>query len=317
MRREASAALGYPWLQDRSPPMDLRRIRHFVVLAETLNFRRAAERLHMAQPPLTVSIQKLEAELGTKLFDRGTGGVSLTPSGRAVLAEARKLLFHGSQLGAVARSVVEGTGGTLHIGFVGTSTWGLLQRVVPLFRAEHPGVELVLHEATSVAILEQLEDQALDVGIVRTPLLRASRASFAELERHAFIAALPRGHALAARSALPLRELAQESFVMYAAGGAAGLHSAAMLACQHAGFVPRIAQQGVQVQTVLAMVESGLGVALVPSVMQRYASEKIEYRPLTDLPEGAVTGLAIAYLPDGESPAAARFRATAVKACSP
>ena len=78
--------------------MDLRRIRHFVVLAETLTYRRAAERLHMAQPPLTVSIQKLEAELGTKLFERSSSGVALTPSGRAVLAEARKLLFHGGQL---------------------------------------------------------------------------------------------------------------------------------------------------------------------------------------------------------------------------
>ncbi len=84
--------------------MDLRRIRHFVVLAETLNFRRAAERLHMAQPPLTVSIQKLETELGTRLFDRGPGGVSLTPAGQAVLVEARKLLFHGAQVGSVARN---------------------------------------------------------------------------------------------------------------------------------------------------------------------------------------------------------------------
>ena len=91
--------------------MDLRRIRHFVVLAETLNYRRAAERLHMAQPPLTVSIQKLEAELGTKLFERGSTGVALTPNGRAVLAEARKLLFHGGQLQAMAHDVVEGTGG--------------------------------------------------------------------------------------------------------------------------------------------------------------------------------------------------------------
>ena len=127
--------------------MDIRRIRHFVVLAETLNFRRAAQRLNMAQPPLTVSIQKLEAELGAKLFERSTGGVALTPSGVAALAEARKLLFHGSQLGAVARSASEGTGGTLSIGFVGTGTWGLLQKVVPLFRAEYPGVELVLQEA--------------------------------------------------------------------------------------------------------------------------------------------------------------------------
>ncbi|MFT3820910.1 MAG: LysR substrate-binding domain-containing protein [Rubrivivax sp.] len=296
--------------------MDLRRIRHFVALAETLNFRRAAERLHMAQPPLTVSIRKLEDELGARLFDRGSGGVSLTPSGRALLAEARKLLFHGAQFGHIARSVAEGSGGTLRIGFVGTSTWGLLQMLVPRFRAEHPGVELVLREATSVAIVQQLEEHALDVGLVRTPLLRHSAAvRIAPLQRHEFVAALPAGHALAYRGPLRLAELAEQAFVMYDPASAAGLHGAAMAACQHAGFLPQVAQVAVQVQTLLALVESGLGVALVPALMKGYASERLAYRPLLDLPEGAATGLALAWLPDGESAAAARFRATALKAC--
>lgn len=308
--------LGYAWLQSHRPTMDLRRIRHFVVLAETLNFRRAAEKLHMAQPPLTVSIQKLEAELQTKLFDRGVNGVSLTPTGRTLLVEARKLLFHGSQLGAIARSALEGTGGTLHVGFVGTTTYGMLQKVVPQFRAEYPGVELVLHEATSVSILQQLEDHGLDVGLVRTPLLRTTAATLIPLERDEFIVALPRGHALAGKGPLRLAELANESFVMYGAGAAAGLHSAAMLACQSAGFMPRVAQQGVQVQTLLALVESGLGVALVPSVMQRYVSDKIEYRPLLELPDSASVGLALAYMAQTESPAAARFRTAALRACS-
>jgi DNA-binding transcriptional LysR family regulator len=312
----ADATLGYAWLEPHRPTMDLRRIRHFVVLAETLNFRRAAERLHMAQPPLTVSIQKLEAELGTKLLERSSSGVSLTATGRTVLVEARKLLFHGSQLGAIARSTLDGTGGTLHVGFVGTTTYGMLQKVVPRFRAEHPGVELVLHEATSVAILQQLEDHGLDIGLVRTPLLRSTGATLVPLERDEFIVALPRGHALAGKGPLHLGELAGEAFVRYGAGAAAGLHSAAMLACQSAGFMPRVAQQGVQVQTLLALVESGLGIALVPSVMQRYASDKIEYRPLLDLPQGAAVGLALAYMPQTESPAAARFRAAAVGACT-
>ncbi|MCC2673166.1 MAG: LysR family transcriptional regulator [Ramlibacter sp.] len=288
--------------------MDLRRIRHFVVLAETLNYRRAAERLHMAQPPLTVSIQKLESELGTRLFERGSAGVTLTPSGRAVLAEARKLLFHGGQLQAVARDVVEGTGGVLRVGFVGTTTYGMLQRLLPQFRAEYPGVNLVLRESTSVAILEQLEDHALDIGLVRTPLLRPTRAALIQLESDQFVVALPRGHELAQRGPLRLSELAAESFVMYSATAAAGLQSAAMLACQSAGFVPKVSQEAVQVQTLLALVESGTGVALVPSVMQRYGSEKLLYRPLQDLPRSSDVGLALAHLEGNELPAALRFR---------
>ena len=300
--------LGYAGPEQHAKPMDLRRIRHFVVLAETLNFRRAAERLHMAQPPLSVSIQKLEAELGTKLFARESSGVCLTASGHAVLIEARKLLFHGSQLIETARNVLQGTSGSLQVGFVGSTTYGMLQKLLPLFRAEYPGVELILREATSVGIIQQLEDRALDIGLVRVPLLQASKATLVQLERDEFIAALPRGNALASKGPLQLADMAGESFVMYVPTSAAGLHSAAMLACQQAGFIPKVSQQAIQIQTLLALVESGLGVALVPSVMQRYISDKIVYRPLLDIPPAASIGLSLAYIAETESPAAACFR---------
>ena len=303
--------------------MDLRRIRHFVTLAETLNFRRAAERLHMAQPPLSVSIQKLEAELGAKLFTRESSGVALTPSGRAVLVEAKKLLFHGSQLNEMAKNAVDGTGGTLHIGFVGSASYGMLQKLLPLFRAEYPGVELVLREATSVAIMQQLEDRSLDIGLVRVPLLQSSRATLVSLERDHYIAALPRVNTLAVNgsstgagastgaSPLRLSDMAAEPFVMYAPTHAAGLHSTAMLACQLAGFIPRVAQQAVQVQTVLALVESGLGVALVPSVMEKFARDNIVYRTLVDVSAQAAIGLSLAYMADTESASASLFRKVA------
>ncbi len=296
--------------------MDLRRIRHFVTLAETLNFRRAAERLHMAQPPLSVSIQKLEAELGAKLFTRESTGVALTPSGRAVLVEAKKLLFHGAQLSETAKSALDGTGGTLHIGFVGSASYGMLQKLLPLFRAAYPGVELVLREATSVAIMQQLEDRSLDIGLVRVPLLQSSKATLVPLERDHYIAALPCGNELADQVPMKLADMRDEPFVMYAPTHAAGLYTTAMLACQMAGFIPHIAQQAVQVQTVLALVESGLGVALVPSVMKRFAREKIVYRALVDVPAEAQIGLSLAYMADTESVSASLFRKVALAAFS-
>jgi DNA-binding transcriptional LysR family regulator len=293
--------------------MDLRRIRHFVVLAETLNFRRAAERLHMAQPPLTVSIQKLEAELGTRLFTRDARGVALTPAGRSILTEARKLLFHDSQLREVALATLAGTGGVLQVGFVGSTTYGMLQRLLPRFRAEYPGVELILREATSVSILQQLEDNVLDIGLVRVPLLQTSGATLVPLERDEYVAALPRGNDLAKKGLLKLADMAGESFVMYAADHAAGLYSTAMFACQQAGFIPRVTQQAIQIQTVLALVESGLGVALVPSIMQRHVSDKIVYRPFVDFPATASIGLSLAYMADTASPAVNRLREIAAR----
>lgn len=297
--------------------MDLRRIRHFVVLAETLNFRRAAERLHMAQPPLSVSIKNLEAQLGTKLFTRAPSGVTLTASGRAALVEARRLLFHGSQFEQIAHSASEGTGGALQVGFVGSTTFGMLQKLIPLYRTEYPGVELILREATSARIVHMLEEDALDIGLVRTPLLQSTKARLLPLEYDNFIVALPRGNRLAEKSLLSTAELADESFIMYSRTEAAGLYTSAMLVCQHAGFLPRVTQEAVQIQTVLALVESGLGVALVPSVMRRFASDKIVYRELLDFPAVAAIGLSLLYRPETESPAAKRFRDLALRLFSP
>lgn len=293
--------------------MDLKRIRNFVVLAQAGSFRRAAERLHMAQPPLSVSIQKLETELGTRLFDRGPAGVTLTTAGEAVLREAKRLLFCEKQVLAAASDVMAGTGGMLHIGFVGTTTFGMLQRLLPTYRALYPAVELRLSEATSISIVEQLEDGALDLGLVRTPLMISTAATLLPLERERLILALPKGHFLVKRDTIRMQDLAQEAFVMYADGVAASLRSLAMGACQRAGFMPRVTQEATQVQTLLALVESGLGIALVPSVMRRYASEIIVYRELADLAPDEAMALSLAYMAGAEPPAAAKFREVAIK----
>ncbi len=293
--------------------MDLRRIRHFIALAETLNFHRAAERLHMTQPPLSVSIQKLEVELGAKLFERKASGVSLTLAGKTALKQARKLIYHSEQIRTDINNALSGTGGVLRVGFVGSATSGLLQRLTALYRAQFPGVELILSEATSVEIMQGVEDQALDIGLVRVPLLRTSRATVMPLEREAFVAALPFTHALVGKDQLQLRDLANEGFIMYAASSASGLYSSVMLACQQAGFLPLITQEATQIQTVLALVETGLGVALVPAIMQNVMRYQIAYRSFTDFPEAGMTGLSLAYMASSESPAAEKFRLLAAQ----
>lgn len=287
--------------------MDLRRIRHFNVLAETLNFSRAAERLHIAQPALSVSIQKLETELGTKLFERTPTGVLLTASGEAALVEARRLLYHGEQLMRSARDAAAGTGGRLRVGFVGSAIFRLIPTLIPSFRAEYPGVELVLKESTSARILTLLHEEALDIGIVRTPLLQSHGATLHVLQRDRFVVALPAGHRLAAQDPVRLADLRGEPFVMYSAEEAAGLHGSAMAACEAAGFVPEVAQEGTQVPTLVALVESGLGVALVPEVLRGYREPQVAYREIEGQGQGSETTLALAWQGGNESPAAQRF----------
>jgi DNA-binding transcriptional LysR family regulator len=290
--------------------MDLRRVRQFVVLADVLNFRKAAERLHIAQPALSVSIKKLEGEVGAELFERSAAGVALTAAGRAALPEARRLLFHSQQLVDAVRSVGLGEGGVVRLGFVGSSTYSVLPRLVPRFRGRYPKIELVLRQATSSQIVQMIDEETLDVGLVRIPVVASSTVALLPLEHEQFAVALPASHALAAGPVVPLQSLADEPFLMYPADTSPGLRAAAMMACETAGFVPRIAQEATQIHTLLALVESGLGVALVPDVMKRFSSDKVAIRPLAPSERGAAIALALAlaYRPDLENIAARRFR---------
>jgi DNA-binding transcriptional LysR family regulator len=287
--------------------VDLRRIRHFIVLAETLSFSRAAERLHIAQPALSVSIQKLEAELGVRLFDRTSAGVQLSSSGQAALVTARRLLYHGEELARSMRDATDGTAGRLRIGFVGSAIYQLIPRLVHGFRVEYPGVELMLHEGTSARIVQMLNEEALDVGIVRTPLIDQSEVQLVTLQSDRFVVAVRRDHPLAERTSVALAALAREPFILHSPLESPGLHSATMAICQAAGFVPHVAQEATQLQTVIALVESGLGVALVPEVMCGQRAPAVVYLAVDAPPALAVTALAIAYMDETRSAAAQRF----------
>jgi DNA-binding transcriptional LysR family regulator len=249
-----------------------------------------------------VSIQKLEAELGIRLFERDAKGVQLTRSGEAALADARMILHHAESFAEMASLAETGMAGLLRIGFTGSATYGVLQRLIPRFRAEHPKVELLLREGSSMSIVRSLASGEIDAGLLWTPVLNPMGAQFQTLQRDVLIAALPRHHPLAGSEELRLRDLADELFVMYDTTQAEGMRSVAMTACQRAGFVPRVAQEAIQVKTLLALVETGLGVALVPSMMQRAPDAGVVFRPLADLSQEVLLGFALAYRPEPPDP---------------
>jgi DNA-binding transcriptional LysR family regulator len=290
--------------------MDLRQMRQLVVLAETLNFRRAAERLHIAQPPLSISIRRLEENLEVRLFERGRRGVRLTEAGRAALHDARLALFHAEQARRAARAAAAGEVGTLRVGFVGSATYALLPRALPEFRRRFPRVQLELTESTTARILARVEEETFDVGIVRSPVVRATPLRIETIERDVFAAVLPARHPLARSHRLRLADLAAEPFVFYSATEVPGLHAVALLACQAAGFTPRVSQEAVQVQTVVSLVESGFGVALAPSVAKRHSPERVVFRQLADPERTLAVGLALVYNAEPESGLVKRFRET-------
>ncbi len=286
--------------------MELRQLRYFVTLAEARNFHRAAERLHISQPPLTVAIRKLEEELGTALFVRGSRGVTLTPAGRAALDVAHATLTQADRFREVVREGADGERGRLRVGFVGSATFELLPRIIPQYRRLYPLVELVLEEATTVEIGRKLGTGGLDVGLVRLPLLEVAPIAVEVVDRDDLHAALPESSRLAQADSVALEALANEPFVLQSRVSA--MHSITLSACQRAGFIPLVAQEAVQLNAVLALVRSGLGVALVPSRAMRSVPQGVR---LVRLNRRVPIETGVALPREGASPLARNFAAIA------
>lgn len=294
--------------------MELRQLRYFVTVAETLNFRRAAEQLNMAQPPLSVAIRHLEEEVGAKLFERKNRRVLLTEAGRAALSEARKCLHQATETARVARAASAGETGLVRLAFAGSATYSLLPTLLPIYRARHPRVMLELREGTNTQILSLLEHQEIDLGIVRVPTALPPRFEVTTVEHDVLVAALPVDHPLARKPRLAMADLADQPLVNHASSGhVGGLKAATAALFQQAGIQPRIEQEAVQIHTIISLVASGLGIALVPSVSGRYASDRVVYRRIEDAPAAASVGLAIAYDPARENSAARKFLVAALE----
>lgn len=275
--------------------MNLRQLHQFITLAETGNFHRAAERLHMAQPPLSVSIRRLEEELGSPLFERTSAGVMLTPAGQAMEQDARSALFHAEQCRQAVLDARDGEGGVLRLGIIGSATYALLPQLIPSLRRSHPKIRLELTEATSAEILEGLLSRRFDAGLLRYPVLDPSGFDLCPLDRDDFVLAVPARSALARRNAIALSEAAQEPFIMYPQSKVPGLSALAMMRCQYSGFAPRVAQEASQVQTILSLVATGLGVALVAGVARHVMPRGVKCLSLTDNPPGFHVGIALAW----------------------
>jgi DNA-binding transcriptional LysR family regulator len=294
---------------DRESALELRQLRQFVAVAEAGSFSGAAKRLCMAQPPLSMAIRKLETEIGATLFDRSLRGVRLTPSGFAALISARKCLRNAEEVVSAALAADAEEAGYLCVAFIGSVTFGLMPRIVQAFRARFPNVKLELREATNREVLAAVQNGSVDLGFVRLPALCPPGVAMQSVEKDLYCIALPLGHRLSRKRSLRVADLAGESFIGYLPSQAgSGLHGAVMQIFREVGVSPNIVQEAVQVHTVIGLVESGLGVALVPSVITRYASHRVVFRPLCEPAELLETGIALAYSTTSESGAASRFR---------
>jgi DNA-binding transcriptional LysR family regulator len=262
--------------------MELRHLRSFVAVAEELHFGRAADRLHLAQSPLSQQIQRLERELGVRLFERNRRKVELTEAGRAMLDEARAALMHAHRAVTAAQGAAQGHSGTLDLGFLGTAALQLLPRIMPGFRTEAPDAELHLTEGSSRQLLEALHQRRLDVVFTRPPS-PAAPLRIEPVWSEPVLGALPASHPRATTPVLRLRDLAAEPFVLFPRADAPDFHDQLLAACRSAGFSPRIAQEAIAMPTVISLVAAGLGISLVPGSLRQLARSDVVYRELDGL----------------------------------
>jgi DNA-binding transcriptional LysR family regulator len=260
--------------------MELRHLRYFVTLAEELHFGRAAQKLHISQPPLSMQIRALENELGVTLLNRTQRHVSLTQAGNALLGEARHILARVEQAVLMTKRAGRGEIGELAIGFISVADYNVLPVVLREFRRRFPLVNLTLRESTTDAQIRDLAAGRIDVGFMLPPINEPSLESVAIL-REPLIAALPEKHPLARkRGKLALEKLKDAPFILFPRPNAPGLYDDVVSCCRAAGFSPRVEQEAIQMQTIVSLVSAELGVALIPASLTNLQRTGVTYKAL-------------------------------------
>jgi DNA-binding transcriptional LysR family regulator len=291
--------------------LELRQLRQFIAVAEELNFRRAAARLNMSQPPLSAAVKALEAEVGNRLFERSKHYVKLTTAGYLFLREARRVLAQAERAVQAARSA---RSGALRLSHVGSATVGIMPQLLRDFRCHYPAVELHVTQAGTVRQIEMLLHGDSELGLIRLPIEDARGLQVTVLCEEKMLIAVPASHPLASAGKVTIGMLAGEPFINYPPPEGPVFEGTFISACQREGFYPRIVQHAGQMLTKLSFVASGLGVTLIPASMRAVRLPDIVY---LDIMEGRTPlgyALALVCPLNSDNPAVPAFITAA--ACS-
>jgi DNA-binding transcriptional LysR family regulator len=287
--------------------MELRHLRAFVAVAEELHFGRAARRLRVAQPPLSRQVRALEEEIGVELLERTTRRVALTPAGRGFLAEARRVLAQTERAVRAAQRAGRGEIGHLALAFVPSADLDVLPRVLRLWNARAPEVELALHALLPGQQVEALRRGDVQVGFLRLPVDGAGLA-VEPIAREPLVAALPADHPLARCRRVRVGDLRTAPLILFPRTVAPGYYDRLVSVCRRAGFAPRVVHETASMQTNLGLIAAGLGVSLLPAAIRNLARAGVVYRPLA--PPVPYVEMAVAYRRDERAPVLRAFLAT-------
>ncbi|GGX84352.1 LysR family transcriptional regulator [Massilia dura] len=289
--------------------IDLKQLKYFLAVAEEKSFSRAAERLHISQPPLSQQIMKLEAELGVKLFARTTRSFELTVAGRALMNEAAELLAKMRMTIDTVRQIDRGEVGRLRVGIVGSAMWGPIPSLLEEFQGKYPRVTWTIHELGPTVQYEALRAKQIDVGFWREPRLDETDLKNDSLRqelcfRENVCVAVNEHHPLAKQEAIELTDIADEPMLTLALDKSA-FPRYLLQCCVNAGFEPAIFQEANEPQTLLAMVGAGLGVTLMPETTSRIGWPGVVFLPIRTNPPSA--NLYITYTTTDDAPVVRAF----------
>lgn len=287
--------------------MELRHLRYFIAVAEELNFSRAAERLHIAQPPLSQQIRALEDELQVQLFDRTKRPLQLTVAGQVFLEQARLAIVQVENAVGMAQQANNGEIGRLVVGFTSSMANSFLPDILRVYRQRFPKVKLVWRELATSLQLQALRDRRLDIGFFHLTswMLQEDDLCAITILQESLILALPETHPLANQSQVSLKTLAQESFILPSRQFAPGLFEQIEQLCQQSGFSPVVIEEGTIMLTILSLVAGGIGVALLPENAQNLQRKGVIYKSIVE--STPTIPMAAVWRRDGASPSLNKF----------
>lgn len=288
--------------------MELRQLRYFVAVAEELSFSRAAKRIHISQPPLSRQVSGLERELGVRLLERNHHSVSLTAAGAVFLHHARDVLSGVENAASTARRAAQGEIGSLALGFGGSAAYAFMPAILRQFRDRYPAVKVSLDQLALIDQIDALRSGRIDIGFVLLPFEDRS-IRFEPMMRDRLVVAVASDHRLAQLSGVRLKELKSFDFVGFSRSGRFGYHAHTLDLCRRAGFLPRLVKETAPMVSVIGLVASGLGIAIVPSMAQRLHISDVRYIPIKD--RHAHMDFAFAWHKDNASPVVPAFMAVA------
>jgi DNA-binding transcriptional LysR family regulator len=269
--------------------MELRQIRSFLSVAETLHFGRTAELIHLSQPALSLQIRALEEEVGVRLFERNRRKTTLTAAGFAFRDDAAAALSQLEHAILRARLAANGKLGRLRIGFVSTAGAEIVPAIVRQFRELNPEVEFSLRNILTAEQVQMLEAGSLDIGFLRLPIGGHSSLDVVTVHRESFVLVVPSSHELATRKRVRLREVAGQDFVMYERTYAPGFHDLIFGILREAKIVPNVSQTAGEIPTLISLVDSGMGITILPASAARYsvasvvACEILDRMPMSEI----------------------------------